>query len=72
MTAPLGLCHANIDWYIEQFGKLYQETTGASVVEVAHMEIAEPTIEQAIGESSSVVAVSRDSQEGSSMINSPP
>jgi sirohydrochlorin ferrochelatase len=24
---------------------------GASVVEVAHMEIAEPTIEQAIGES---------------------
>jgi sirohydrochlorin ferrochelatase len=28
---------------------MYQQMTGAQVVEVAHMEIAEPTIEQAIG-----------------------
>lgn len=34
---------------LEEFGKLYQQTTQRSVVEIAHMEIAEPTIEQAIG-----------------------
>lgn len=32
------------------FGELYQRVTGAQVVEIAHMELAEPTIEQAIGE----------------------
>lgn len=32
------------------FGLLYQSVTGAKIVEIAHMEIAEPTIEQAIGE----------------------
>jgi hypothetical protein len=34
---------------LEEFGKLYQQTTQRSVVEIAHMELAEPTIEQAIG-----------------------
>ena len=33
-----------------EFGRLYQQMTGAVCVEVAHMEIAEPTIEQAIGQ----------------------
>lgn len=32
-----------------EFGKVYQEVTGCHVVEIAHMEIAEPTIEQAVG-----------------------
>lgn len=32
-----------------EFGSLYQQMTGAKLVEVAHMEIAQPTIEQAIG-----------------------
>jgi len=32
-----------------EFGKLYQQMSGTDIVEVAHMEIAEPTIEQAIG-----------------------
>ena len=32
-----------------EFGRLYQESTGAAIVEVAHMEIAEPTIGTAIG-----------------------
>ncbi len=32
-----------------EFGELYRRQTGARIVEVAHMEIAEPTIEQAIG-----------------------
>eukprot|EP00798_Chlamydomonas_sp_ICE-L_P016339 gene16339-22533_t len=31
-----------------EFGRLYQDMTEASIVEIAHMEIAEPTIEQAI------------------------
>lgn len=33
-----------------EFGKLYEQVTGCGMVEVAHMEIAEPTIEQAVGE----------------------
>ena len=35
---------------LNEFGRLYEEVTGAPVVEIAHMELAEPTIEQAIGE----------------------
>lgn len=31
-----------------EFGKLYQDLTRAEIVEVAHMEIAEPSIEQAV------------------------
>ncbi|KAL6763037.1 hypothetical protein V8C86DRAFT_2506010 [Haematococcus lacustris] len=34
---------------LTHFGLLYQQVTGAEIVEVAHMEIAEPTIEQAVG-----------------------
>lgn len=33
-----------------EFVEVYKYVTGASVVEVAHMEIAEPTIDQAVGE----------------------
>lgn len=33
-----------------EFVELYKASTGTAVVEAAHMEIAEPTIEQAIGE----------------------
>jgi hypothetical protein len=32
-----------------EFVELYRSTTGHSIVEPAHMEIAEPTIPQAIG-----------------------
>jgi hypothetical protein len=39
------------------FGLLYQQVTGAEVVEIAHMEIAEPTIEQAVGQSSELAHV---------------
>lgn len=39
---------ASNDMLVE-FAALYQRTTGTQVVEAAHMEIAEPTIEQAIG-----------------------
>jgi hypothetical protein len=35
---------------LHEFVTLYSATTGAEVVEPAHMELAEPTIEQAIGE----------------------
>ncbi|KAG1670676.1 hypothetical protein FOA52_010951 [Chlamydomonas sp. UWO 241] len=35
-----------------EFVELYKRMTGAVVVEVAHMELAEPTIEQAIGKCS--------------------
>jgi sirohydrochlorin ferrochelatase len=34
---------------LEVFSKLYQEISGAAIVEIAHVEIAELTIEQAIG-----------------------
>ncbi|KAG2444025.1 hypothetical protein HYH02_009224 [Chlamydomonas schloesseri] len=34
---------------LHEFGSLYSELTGAQVVEVAHMEIAEPSIAQAVG-----------------------
>jgi len=33
-----------------EFVKLYKHTTGSQIVEPAHMEIAEPSIEQAVGE----------------------
>ncbi|PNH04072.1 Sirohydrochlorin cobaltochelatase [Tetrabaena socialis] len=32
-----------------EFGRLYGSLTGHDIVEIAHMEIAEPTIEQAVG-----------------------
>ncbi|EFN59829.1 hypothetical protein CHLNCDRAFT_133580 [Chlorella variabilis] len=32
-----------------EFAELYKKVTGRQVVEVAHMELAEPTIEQAVG-----------------------
>lgn len=36
---------------LHEFGALYGQLTGHDLVEVAHMEIAEPTIAQAVGES---------------------
>jgi hypothetical protein len=33
-----------------EFGQLYTQLTGHGIVEIAHMEIAEPTIAHAIGE----------------------
>lgn len=32
-----------------EFGELYKQMSGSEIVEMAHMEIAEPTIAQAIG-----------------------
>jgi hypothetical protein len=39
---------------LEEFCQLYQQLTQHPIVEPAHMEIAEPTIAQAIGEHLSV------------------
>ncbi|GAB4814681.1 hypothetical protein N2152v2_001727 [Parachlorella kessleri] len=33
---------------LQQFAQLYQEVTGRDLVEIAHMELAQPTIEQAM------------------------
>lgn len=35
---------------LAEFAQLFQQMTGAPVVECAHMEIAKPSIEDAIGE----------------------
>lgn len=40
---------ASNDMLIE-FGDLYGKVTGHEIVEIAHMEIAQPTILEAIGE----------------------
>lgn len=34
---------------LHEFGELYERLTGRAIVEVAHMEIAPPTIADAIG-----------------------
>jgi hypothetical protein len=35
---------------LQEFANLFQNHSGVAIVEIAHMELAEPTIEQAIGQ----------------------